>query len=924
MTVETSTALSDREADTPASPTSQNGLSEAAAAELLLRVGPNELPAPSGKGLIERAAGQLANPLIFVLLFSAAISAMLGHIIDTAVIFAVVVINAAIGVVQEGRAEQALAAIRKIVGPRASVRREGRRVAISAREVVPGDILLLEAGDRVAADGLIAKSRNLLIDKSILTGESVPVSKAEARDATAAAFPDDCAAFSGTLVAAGQGNVLVTATGTRTRLGRITTLLERVAEPETPLIRQMSVFAFRITAATLALSAATFAYATLIGGYPIAEAFMIVVGMAVAAIPESLPAVTTITLAIGVQRMAGRHAILRRLTAIEALGCVSIICSDKTGTLTKNEMTVSRIVTSSRQIEVGGVGYAPHGGFMVDGLDVRPDSDAALQAVLTATGLCNDAALRDTGQGWVVDGDPLEGALLVAYSKAGLNPEGLRRRHPRLDEIPFDAAHRYMASLHRSRENGAITLYVKGAPERILDMCARQRTQRDENIDRAYWLRATENLAAAGFRVIAIASKEMPGKDRLAFADVAGDLVIEGLVGLIDPPREEAIAAVAECRSAGIAVKMITGDHVVTAEAIARQLGIDVSCPAAAGDLLDTLDDKALRLLVAQTNVFARTTPEQKLRLVEVLQACGNIVAMTGDGVNDAPALKRADVGVAMGRNGTEAAKEAAEMVLADDNFASIVAAVREGRAVYDNLTKVIGWTLPTSGGETLIILLAILFGITMPITPLQVLWVNTVSAVGLGLVLAFEPAEPDIMLRGPRSAGEALLSKFLVWRLVFVSALFAVGAFGIFWWATHHGLDVETARTMVVNAIVAMSIAYLFTVRYLRSASLSWRGVLGTPAVLLGVGGVTALQLAFTYAPFMNALFETRAVPLVPGLAVILVGVALFAILEVEKRVQQRYGALIERSFRWPRQVLGSLLRSLQRAAARFRLRLG
>ena len=900
------------------------GLSEAAAAELLLRVGPNELPAPSGKGLIERAAGQLANPLIYVLLFSAAISAMLWHAVDTAVILAVVVINAAIGVVQEGRAEQALAAIRKIIGPRASVRREGRRVVIPAREVVPGDVLLLEAGDRVAADGLIAKSRNLLVDESILTGESVPVSKTDVTDPSATASDGGASAFSGTLVAAGQGTVLVTATGTGTRLGQITTLLERVAEPETPLIRQMNVFAFRITAATLALSAATFAYATLIGGYPMAEAFMIVVGMAVAAIPESLPAVTTITMAIGVQRMARRHAILRRLTAIETLGCVSIICSDKTGTLTKNEMTVSRIVTSGRQVEVGGVGYAPHGGFMVDGLDIDPESDGALQVILSASALCNDAALRDTGRGWAVDGDPLEGALLVACSKAGSDPEGLRRRYPRLDEIPFDAAHRYMASLHRSHEDGAATLYVKGAPERILDMCDRQRTQADDRIDRAYWLRAIEKLAAAGFRVIAIASKEMPGKDRLVFADVGGDLAFEGLVGLIDPPREEAMAAIAECRSAGIAVKMITGDHVVTAEAIARQLGLDVSRPAVAGDLINTLDDDALRLLVTQTNVFARTTPEQKLRLVEALQACGNIVAMTGDGVNDAPALKRADVGVAMGRNGTEAAKEAAEMVLVDDNFASIVAAVREGRAVYDNLTKVIGWTLPTSGGETLIILLAILFGITMPITPLQVLWVNTVSAVGLGLILAFEPAEPDIMLRGPRPAGEPLLSKFLVWRLVFVSALFAVGAFGIFWWATHHGLNVETARTMVVNTIVVMSIAYLFTVRYLRSASLSWRGVLGTRAVLLGIGGVTALQLAFTYAPFMNSVFETRAVPLVPGLAIILVGVALFAILEVEKRVQQRYGAVIERNLLWQQRALRGSLRSMQRAAAGLRRRLG
>jgi magnesium-transporting ATPase (P-type) len=545
--------------------------------------------------------------------------------------------------------------------------------------------------------------------------------------------------------------------------------------------------------------------------------------------------------------------------------------------------------------------------------------------ILTASALCNDAALRDTGHGRVVDGDPLEGALLVVCGKGGSNPEDLRRRYPRLDEIPFDAAHRYMASLHRSHENGAAMLYVKGAPERILDMCDRQRGHAGAaDLDATYWLRAVVDLAAAGYRVIAIASKGVHSRDRLVFADVGNDLQFEGLIGLIDPPREEAVAAIAECRSAGIAVKMITGDHVVTAEAIARQLGLDVSRAAISGDLLDTLDDAALGRLIGDTNVFARTTPEHKLRLVEALQARGDIVVMTGDGVNDAPALKRADVGVAMGRNGTEAAKEAAEMVLADDNFTSIVAAVREGRAVYDNLTKVIGWTLPTSGGETLIILLAILFGVTMPITPLQVLWVNTVSALGLGLILAFEPAESDIMQRGPRSSTEALLSKFLVWRLVFVSALFAVGAFGVFWWATHQGLDIETARTMVVNTIVVMSIAYLFTVRYLRSASLSWRGVLGTPAVLLGIGGVAALQIAFTYVPLMNALFDTRPVPLVPGLAIILVGVALFIILEIEKRVQQRYGALIERSFLWGQRALSGSLRSMQRAVAGLRQRLG
>jgi magnesium-transporting ATPase (P-type) len=900
------------------------GLSDERAAILLQKFGHNELPAAASKGLLARAAAQIANPLIYVLLCSAAISALLGHAADTVIILAVVIINAAIGMVQEGRAEQALAAIRNLISARASVRRDGRRIVIPASGVVPGDVLLLEAGDRVAADGLLIRARNMSIDESILTGESVPVRKVSSPAHEDTFAGEESLVFSGTLVAAGQGTVLVKATGIGTRLGRITTLLERVEEPETPLIRQMNVFARRVTGVTLAVSSLALAYAWLIGGYPITEAFMIVVSMAVAAIPEALPAVTTITMAVGVQRMAKRHAILRRLPAIETLGCVSTICSDKTGTLTKNEMTVSRLVTAGVCFYVGGVGYAPRGGFMLDGLEVDPDADPALLQLIRAAALCNDAALRETEHGWVVDGDPLEGALLVAAIKAGLSIDNLRRSTPRLDEIPFDTAHRYMASLHRCPE-GAACLYVKGAPERILDMCSRQRTaDGTAAIDRAYWCHAVEQLAATGFRVIAVASKPTHEKGRLTFADVADGLVLEGLVGLIDPPREEAIAAIAQCRSAGIAVKMITGDHVGTAAAIARELGLDVRQPAVAGELLDALDDDALRRLVTETNVFARATPEHKLRLVEALQARGDIVVMTGDGVNDAPALKRADVGVAMGRNGTEAAKEAAEMVLVDDNFASIVAAVREGRAVYDNLQKVIGWTMPTNGGEAMIIVLAIAFGLTLPITPVQVLWVNTVTAVGLGLVLAFEPAEPDIMQRGPRAANEQLLSRFLIWRVLLVSALFAIGAFGVFEWALHWGYGLDAARTMVVNSIVIMEIAYLFSVRYLRSTSLTLRGALGTPAVLLGVGGVSALQLAFTYVPFMNELFDTRPVPLGPGLAILAVGVALFFILELEKRMQRQHGGFIERGLAVAELPLRGWRQSIQRFVARLRRRLG
>ena len=870
------------------------GLSEMEAAARLQRFGRNALAVATGKGPLQRFLAQLANPLIYVLLGSALISALLGHAVDTAVILAVVLINSAIGFVQEGRAEHALEAIRGMVSPVASVLRDGRRVSIDAATVVPGDILLLEAGDRIAADVRLIKARNLCIDESILTGESAAVEKAiDPVDVDLPLGDRRSMGYSGTLVTTGQGTGLVVATGAAAELGRISALLGRVQELETPLTRQMNSFARQVTLVILGLSAAMFAFAVLVRGYPAAEAFMVVVGMAVAAIPEGLPAVTTITLAIGVQRMAARNAIIRRLPAVETLGSVSIIGSDKTGTLTKNEMTATKVVMADRTYDVGGVGYAPRGGFILNGRDIDPESDAGLMRLTRSALLCNDASLRQGEKGWVVDGDPMEGALVALGLKAGYDAETLHKRLPRLDEIPFDAAHRYMATLHHGHD-GAAFVCVKGAPEHVLEMCGGQLSRAgNAPLDNAYWLSAINRLAGEGYRVLAIASKPMPAETReLGFGDVGHDLMLEGLVGLIDPPRDEAIAAVAECRKAGIVVKMITGDHSATATAIAAQLGLDVSKPAATGRTIDGLDDVALRRLAVGTSVFARTSPEHKLRIVEALQADGAVVAMTGDGINDAPALKRADVGVAMGQKGTEGAKEAAEIVLADDNFASIVAAVREGRAAYDNLVKVIGWTLPTNGGETLVIVLALLLGLTLPVTPVQILWINMVTAAGLGLVLAFEPSEPDIMQRPPRAPDAPLLSGFLLWRIILVSALFAAGAFGSFAWAEHRALSLEEARTMVVNTIVVMEIFYLFSVRFLRSASLTWHGILGTPAVLIGVGGVIVLQLGLTYLPLMHRLFETRPVALADGLVIIGVGVALFAILEIEKLLQRALSA--------------------------------
>jgi magnesium-transporting ATPase (P-type) len=870
--------------------TSRDGLTTAEAAARLARHGPNALPAGAGKSLLKRFLLQFDNLLIYVMIAGAAITLMLGHYVDTAVILAVIIINAIIGVIQENKAESALEAIRDMISPRASVLREGHRVTVDAAHLVPGDVLLLEAGDRVTADARLIKARNLRIDEAILTGESVAVDKGIDPAAEASALGDRRSmAYSGTLVAAGQGAGIVVATGPHSEIGRISALLSRVEQLETPLIRQMNEFARQLTVAILALCALTFVFAVYVRDYPMDLAFLAVVSMAVGAVPEGLPAVMTITLAMGVQRMAARNAIIRHLPAVETLGSVSTICSDKTGTLTRNEMTVTRVVLADRAYDVGGVGYAPKGGFNHYGQEIDPAADVALMSAARTAILCNDAALRERDNQWSVDGDPMEGALMAFGLKAGYERDALSKSLPRLDEIPFDAAHRYMATLHHSHD-GAVFACIKGAPERVLDMCRAQAASDGEApLNKAYWLAAIEDLAKNGQRVLALASLDLPNDKRtLDFADVEQGLRLDGLVGLIDPPRPEAIAAVAECRSAGIAVKMITGDHAATAGAIADQLGLSTHAHAkvVTGRDLDDVTAAALPALAFETSVFARTSPEHKLRLVEALQADRDVIAMTGDGVNDAPALKRADVGVAMGRSGTEAAKEAADMVLADDNFASIVAAVREGRTVYDNLTKVIGWTLPTNGGEFLIVVTAIIFGITLPMTPAQILWINMVTTVGLGLVLAFEPAEPDIMKRPPRASDTPILSPFLLWRVAFVSVLFAIGALGIFAWAMARGLSIETARTMVVNTVVVLELFYLFSVRYLYGASFTWRGILGTPAVLTGIAVIVGLQMAFTYLPAMQYLFQTTDIGFLEGAAIMGTGIALFVILEIEKHV--------------------------------------
>lgn len=873
---------------------SATGLSEEMAAARLAAHGRNELPAPRPVPAWRRFLKHFNDPLILFLLVAAVLALALGHIVDAVVIAAVVTINAIVGFVQEGRAEESMSALHTMLATSAHVLRDGVRKAIPVAELVHGDMLLLEAGDRVPADARLLRCRGLRVDESVLTGESIPVDKSvEPVDAMAALGERTPMLYSGTLVVSGQASAVVVETGMATEVGRIGTLLGDVEALTTPLLEQMARFGRRFTLFAMAIAATLFAFAVVLRDYLWLDALMIVVAIAVGLVPESLPAVITITLATGMRRMAARHAIIRRLPAVETLGATTVICTDKTGTLTRNEMTVYSLVTAAGSVRVEGSGYAPHGDLLP--LSGGDTAKAAAERVARIGLLCNDAQLHDEGGHWRIIGDPMEGALLTMAGKAGLDAAAMRSLHPRLDEVPFDAEYRFMATLHADG-SGALVC-VKGAPEQVQALSS---GQLDANggvvaLEAGAWQRAIDDAGAHGQRVLGFAFKHLPQVPAsFTVTDVSG-LVFTGIANFIDPPRDEAVQAVADCRSAGIAVKMITGDHAATAVAIARQLALADDPQALTGQALDQVDDADLPVLAERTDVFARSSPAHKLRIVRALQSRGHTVAMTGDGVNDAPSLKQADIGIAMGNKGTEAAKEASEMVLADDNFASITAAVHEGRAVYDNIRKVVAWTLPTNGGEALTVTLAIMFGSVLPMTAPQILWINMVLTITLGLSLAFEPPEFGVMRRQPRSRTAPLISPFMLWRIILVSLLFSAGAFGIFRWAQHRGLDVETARTMVVNVFCVMEIFYLFSVRYLHGTSFSLQGLRGTPAVLWAIAIVVSAQFAFTYLPWMQEMFGTRAVPLFEGIVIVLVGIATMLVLELEKWLLRKIGIFEE-----------------------------
>ncbi len=868
------------------------GISNEDAQRRLSEHGPNRLPEMATRGPLLRFLYQFHNVLIYVLLVAAVVTAILGHWIDSGVILAVVLINTIIGFVQEGKAEDALRAIRKMLSAKSLVLRDGKRHTIPAEELVPGDVVLVQSGDKVPADLRLFRIKGLQIQEAALTGESVAVQKTVDSVPAEAALGDRyCMAYSGTLVTYGQGSGVVVATGSDTEIGRISTMVAGVEQLSTPLLQKMDQFGRWLTSAILAIAAVTFAFGVLIRDYTAADMFMAAVGLAVAAIPEGLPAIMTITLAIGVQRMAGRNAIIRRLPAVETLGAVTVICSDKTGTLTRNEMTVRNIITTHFRYDISGTGYDPHGSFSVDGKEIDYTDRPVLTQMLRASLLCNETRLQRTDEGWQVHGDPMEGALMIAGLKSGVDPETEAGLYPRDDIIPFESDHKFMATLHHNHQ-GEHFIFIKGAPEQILQRCNRQLTLTgEEPINHECWERRIHEQASKGQRLLAVAMRPAHGgRLDLEFEDVEKDLMMLGLYGLIDPPREEAIASVARCREAGIRVKMITGDHGSTAIAIARQLQLENIEQVLTGPELEALDDKQLAELVREVDVYARVSPEHKLRLVSLLQGHGMIVAMTGDGVNDAPALKRADVGVSMGVKGTEASKEASEMVLADDNFASITAAVREGRTVYANIKKVISWTLPTNAGEASTIIFALLLGMALPITPVQILWVNMITAVTLGIALAFEPTEPQTMARPPRARDDPLLSGDLVWHIILVAGLFLGGVFGIYLYAVDEGYSTDLARTIAMNTLVVMEIFHLLYIRNMHSPTLSWQQLRGTRVLWIAIALVILGQFVITYLPPLQQVFGTESIDPTDVFLILCVGMGLFVVIELEKRLRLHF----------------------------------
>lgn len=869
--------------------TDQNkGLSHFGAKHRLERYGLNMVTAKKQKGLLQRFLLQFHQPLVYILLVAGFVTLLLQEYVDSSVIFGVVIINAIIGFIQEAKAERAIESLKKMMVTQATVLRDGKWLSVDSVNLVVGDIIQLQSGDKVPADVRLLRSRDLQVDESALTGESVPViKKEEVLDPETILADRRNMAYAGTMVTYGQARAVVVATGDGTETGRISELIASAVDLSTPLTKKIAAFSKVLLIAILALAALTFAVG-LWRGENVVYMFMAAVALAVGAIPEGLPAAVTITLAIGVNRMAKKKAIIRKLPAVETLGSTTVICSDKTGTLTENQMTVKKIFAGNGFYDVEGNGYAPDGQLLYEGKPLAGSMPLALQQTLMAGLLCNDSRLMHEENIWRIEGDPTEGALITVAGKAGLISEKAKEAMPRLDEIPFESERQFMATLHDTRSEDKKIIYIKGAVEKILEACAESLGNDGKNttLNKDNLHARVDLMARGGLRVLALARK-ISHKETIDVEDCLTGLTFLGLQGMIDPPRAEAIAAVRTCHGAGIMVKMITGDHAVTATEIARQLNIGQEKGKApitvTGKQLEKLTDKELIEIVEGTSVFARVAPEQKLRLVEALQARNHVVAMTGDGVNDAPALKQADIGIAMGITGTDVSKEAADMILTDDNFASITSAVEEGRRIFDNLVKFITWTLPTNGGEGLVILAAIMTGVTLPILPVQILWINMTTAVLLGLMLAFEPGEPDTMHYPPRNPSSPILTGILVTRILLVTLLMLGAVFSIFVWQKYQGYPLAEARTVAVNLFVMIELTYLFNCRSL-TKSMFKIGILSNPWVLFGSATMIILQLFYTYSPVMNRIFQSEPISGKDWLMIIAISLAVYSIIGMEK----------------------------------------
>ncbi|MHC0061978.1 cation-translocating P-type ATPase [Nostoc sp. UIC 10890] len=857
------------------------------------RFGTNELKGKRGTSPVLRFLLQFNQPLLYILLIAGAIKALIGQWVNAGVIWGVTLINAIIGFIQESKAESAIAALASSVQTNATILRNGQKVQVPSTELVPGDLVLLTSGDKVPADLRLIKSRNLQVNESALTGESVATEKNTQPLSTDTALAERLnMAYAGSFVTFGTGSGIVVAIGEATETGRISQLIEQGTSLKTPLTRKFDKFSRTLLYIILGIAALTFAVG-LGYGNTWAEMFEAAVAFAVSAIPEGLPAVVTVTLAIGVSRMARRHAIVRKLPAVETLGGATVICSDKTGTLTENQMTVQAIYVGGEQYTATGTGYVPEGEILLDEQPIDWRNLPALAECLKAGLLCNDSYLEQKEGLWQVFGDPTEGALIAVADKVGLHRSHLESQMPRLDVIPFESEFQYMATLHEdgSRENSSRvkTIYVKGSVEAILKRC-QQMLNAEGNltpVDAETIHQEVDVMANLGLRVLAFANKSVShAQDSLDHADIEKDLVFLGLQGMIDPPRSEAIKAVEACQNAGIQVKMITGDHAVTARAIAQSMGFNKNGEVLAftGSELAQMDQSELATAIEDGAVFARVAPEQKLRIVEALQSKGEVVAMTGDGVNDAPALKQADIGIAMGGAGTEVAKEASDMILTDDNFASIEAAVEEGRTVYRNLLKAIAFILPVNGGESMTILISVLFARELPILSLQVLWLNMVNSIAMTVPLAFEPKSERVMEQSPRSPREPLLSKSLVKRIIAISLFNWILIFGVFEWIRQTTGNIDLARTMAIQALVAGRIFYLLSISQLGTALVNTiRGVRQTfsdaSAMGIGIATTIVLQIIFSQWNLMNSLFSTAPLNLNQWLICFLIGLPMIGV---------------------------------------------